>query len=260
MSTDNILVEFQDKTAILTINRPDRLNALNRIVMGEIERAMFDVEREDKIRAVIVTGSGEKAFVAGADIKEMDGLSPTQARTHAAYGQRVVSLFERCRAPVIAAINGFALGGGLELALACDIRLAADNAELGLPEVGLGLIPGFGGTQRLARLIGKGRALEMMVTARRVKAEEALSIGLVNQVVPRGELMAKAHELATKISSNAPIAVQMAKQSMHDGLDTDLKRGLDIEASLFGLIFSTKDYQEGVKAFIEKRKPTFSGE
>jgi enoyl-CoA hydratase len=260
MTYENLLVENDGGVAVLTINRPKALNAMNQATLRELKAAIEALDADPAVQVVIVTGSGEKAFVAGADISEMAGFGPQQAEEHARRGQATVAAFERCRKPVIAAINGYALGGGLELALACDVRLASDNAQVGLPEVSLATIPGFGGTQRLSRIAGLGMALEMVMTGRRVKADEALRIGLVNRVVPQTDLLPVARQLARDIIANGPYAVRLAKEVIRRGAETDLEHGLDIEQKAFGLTFATHDQKEGMRSFLEKRKPGFKGE
>ncbi|HET6403356.1 MAG TPA: enoyl-CoA hydratase-related protein [Candidatus Thermoplasmatota archaeon] len=257
---ENVLVERDGSIAVLTVNRPKALNAMNHATLQDLQRAVEALDADPGVAVIIVTGSGEKAFVAGADISEMANFGPTQAEEHARRGQAAVAAFERARKPVIAAINGYALGGGLELALACDIRIASENAQVGLPEVSLAVIPGFGGTQRLARIVGEGRAKELVFTGRRVKAEEALAIGLVNKVVPQAQLLETAKQMARDIMANGPVAVRLAKEVIHDGLATDLQTGLVLEQKAFGLAFATHDQKEGMKAFLEKRKPSWKGE
>jgi len=260
MTFVNLLIERDGPIAVLTINRPKQLNAMDKATLRELAAAAVQLDADPGVSVVIVTGAGEKAFVAGADISEMASFAPQQAEEHARFGQATVAAFERMRKPVIAAINGYALGGGLELALACDIRLASENAVMGLPEVSLATIPGFGGTQRLSRVVGTGIAKELVFTARRVKADEALRIGLVNAVVPQAELMNKAKQMASDISANGPYAVRLAKEVIDRGAQVDLDHGLDIEQKAFGLTFATHDQKEGMRAFMEKRKPNWKNE
>ncbi len=255
----SLTTEVADHVAVLTINRPDKLNALNRETF-EALGAWFDNVAEDKdIRVIIVTGAGEKAFVAGADISNLTELDALSGREWSLLGQRVFSKIENCPKPVIAAINGYALGGGLELALACHIRIAAANAKLGQPETKIGWIPGNGGTQRLPRLIGKSRALELILTGDLITAEQAAAVGLVNRVVPRGQVLSVAREMAAKIVANAPLAVGAALSAVHHGLDMPMESALDFEASQTALVSSTEDAREGTKAFLEKRPPKFQG-
>jgi len=259
MSYENIRTENKDGILILTIDRAKVLNALNAQTVGEIGQA-FEAAREDaSVKAVIVTGGGAKAFVAGADIAELATMTPVTGKAIAEKGQRVFRTIERFPKPVIAAINGFALGGGCELALACHIRIASTEAKLGLPEVTLGIIPGYGGTQRMARLLGKGRALELILTGDRIGAEEALRIGLVNKVVPAEELLATAEEMARKIASRGPLAVRAAIEAVMSGSDMPFEEGQLLEATLFGLLASTEDMKEGMAAFLEKRAAAFQG-
>lgn len=260
MTYENVLLQREAGIGILTVNRPKSLNALNGATLAELERAVKELDADPGVGVIVVTGAGEKAFVAGADISEMAGFGPVQAEEHARRGQRVVAAFEDARKPVIAAVNGYALGGGLELALACDIRLASENAVVGLPEVTLATIPGFGGTQRLARLVGNGIAKELVFTGRKVKADEALRLGLVNRVVPQAELLETAKQMARDILANGPYAVRLAKEVINRGSEIDLAHGLDIEQKAFGLTFATHDQKEGMKAFLEKRKPSWKGE
>lgn len=257
---DNLQIAREGPVALLTVTRPQVLNALNQRTLVELGQAAEELRREAEIRAVIVTGAGEKAFVAGADIGELAELTPAQAQDRARLGQQVFDAIEQMGKPVIAAINGFALGGGCELAMACTLRIAADTARLGQPEVNLGIPPGFAGTQRLSRLVGKGAALELLLTGRHVSAEEALRLGLVNRVVPAAELLTAARALATELAAKAPIAVRYIIDAVHRGSEVPLAEGTYLEASLFGLAFSTADMREGTRAFLDKRKPAFKGE
>lgn len=254
-----INVSWDAELAIVTVDRQEKLNALNAEVFAELDRAFEGLLSDDDIRGVVVTGAGEKAFVAGADIGElaqMDAMSGVQvSRT----GQAVFDAIERFPKPVIAAVGGFALGGGCELALACHLRVASENARFGLPEVGLGIIPGYGATARMARLVGLGRALELMLTGDMVDANRAYDIGLVNAVVPKQELLDRAKELARKITGKGPDAVRLALKSVYSAMDVPLKTALETESSHFGLLASTEDMREGMTAFLEKRKPEFKG-
>jgi enoyl-CoA hydratase len=259
MPFDNLLVDRDGAVVIITINRPRVLNALNTQTLDELRRAVLDLKQDDGVRAIILTGAGEKAFVAGADINELAVLSPAAGREHALAGQHVFDLIENLGKPVIAAINGYALGGGCELAMACTIRIAADTARLGQPEINLGTIPGFGGTQRLSRLIGAGRALELLLTGEPVGAAEALRLGLVNRVVPAADLMAEAHRLAAAIAAKAPVAVRYILEAVRGGIQLPLGEAQALEAALFGLAASTSDMREGTRAFLEKRAPEFKG-
>lgn len=259
MPYTNLTFDVRDRIATITINRPDKLNALNDATIAELDEAIGEVISRKDVGGAIVTGTGAKAFVAGADIAELSTQGSLDGRTRAMVGQRVFSRFEQSPKPVIAAINGFALGGGLELALACHIRIASDNAKVGLPEVKLGIAPGYGGTQRLPRLIGKGRALQLMLTAEMTDAAEALRIGLVNKVVPAAELIAAAEAMMKQILGNGPIAVGFCIEAVNRGLDTTLEEGLVIEANHFGLIATTSDMREGMSAFLEKRPAAFKG-
>src|SRR5438034_3873251 len=262
MSFDNLLLERDgpgDRVALVTINRPKVLNALDSQTIDELRRAMLDLQRDDEVRAIVVTGAGEKAFVAGADINELAVQTPTSGREHALKGQHVFDVIENLGKPVIAAINGFALGGGCELAMACTLRIAADTARLGQPEITLGLIPGYAGTQRLARIVGKGRALEMMLAGAAITADEAHRIGLVNCVVPAADLAVEARKLAAQLAANAPIAIRYIIDAVNKGLEMPFAEACRYEATLFGLVASTDDMREGTKAFLEKRKPTFTG-
>jgi enoyl-CoA hydratase len=254
-----VLVETSDRIRTLTINRPDKLNALNSDVMAALERALDDVRGDPAAGVVIITGSGEKSFIAGADIGELSKLTPVEGRAHARRGQAVLAKIESLGKPVIAAVNGYALGGGCELALACTIRIASENARFGQPEVKLGILPGYGGSQRLPRIVGKGRAMQLCLTAEQIDAAEAYRIGLVNRVVPAGQALAAAREMAAAILANGPIACTFVLDAIHRGLEMPLEEGLFLEATLFGLCAATSDMKEGMTAFLEKRKPSFSG-
>ena len=264
MPTKEAIMDFvkvergEDGVAVLTIDRQDKLNSLNPQVVEEIGQALLELQ-EDPPRVIIVTGAGERAFIAGADIAVMNEMSPIEAKRFAELGHAATALLDRSPIPTIAAINGFALGGGCEIALACDIRIAAENALLGFPEVTLGILPGLGGTQRLPRLVGPGIAKEMIFSGRRLKAEEARMINLVNRVVPEGEALNAARELAGEIASNSPVAVRHAKAAANKSQDVDLVSGLEYEADQFALLFATEDAREGMGAFVEKRKADFKG-
>jgi enoyl-CoA hydratase len=259
MSFENLLIEREGSFAILTINRPKVLNALNTQTLDELRRAILELKHDESVRAVVLTGAGDKSFVAGADINELAVQTPPGGREHALAGQRVLDLIEQMGKPVIAAINGYALGGGCELAMACTIRIAADTAKLGQPEINLGIMPGYAGSQRLPRLVGKGRALELLLGGEQISAPEAHRIGLVNRVVPAGELMAEAKKLAATLAAKAPIAVRYILEAVHQGLELPLAQAQNFEATLFGLAASTDDMREGTAAFLEKRKPAFKG-
>ena len=260
MSYQNLLVANEGAVRILTINRPDQLNALNRATIDELDRALNEAEADRSVRVVIITGSGPKAFVAGADIKEFAHFSVEEGRALSADGHaKLFDHVERLNKPVIAAVNGFALGGGLELAMSCHLRVASDNARMGLPETSLGVIPGYGGTQRLARLVGKGKAMEMIFTAGMIKADEALQWGLVNHVVPQDQLLARCNELATAILKNSPTALAAAIRSVNAGFEPGAD-GMQREIEEFGKCFGTADFKEGTAAFMEKRKANFKGE
>ena len=256
---ENILVERDGAVATITVNRPKVLNALNTQTLDEIRRAILALKFDDAVRVVIITGAGDKSFIAGADINELSVQTPTGGRDHAMRGQHVLELIENMGKPVIAAINGFALGGGCELAMACTIRIAADTARLGQPEINLGIIPGYAGTQRLARLIGKGRALELLLTGDHVLAPEAYRLGLVNRVVPAAELMAEVRRLAAVLAAKAPIAARYIIDAVNKGLQMPFAEAQVFEATLFGLVSTTEDMREGTKAFLEKRKAEFKG-
>jgi enoyl-CoA hydratase len=256
---ENIKTEMRDQILVVTIDRPKVLNALNAQTVEEIGRVFAEARRDDAVRAVIVTGGGEKAFVAGADINELARQSPISGKETSERGQFVLSQIERFPKPVIAAINGFALGGGCELALACHIRIASEKAQIGLPEVTLGIIPGYGGTQRMARLLGKGKALELICTGDRIGAAEAEKIGLVNKVVAPEGLMAAAEEMARKIASRSPVAVRAAIEAVNVGSEMSFEEGQFLEATLFGLLCASEDMKEGMAAFLEKRPAKFPG-
>jgi len=255
---ENILLEREENIAVITINRPKVLNALNAAVLKELDAAVDELENDAQVRVVIITGSGEKAFVAGADIAFMSTLAPLEAVKFARFGQRVFNRIENLPMPVIAAINGFALGGGNELAMACDIRVASEKAKMGQPEVQLGILAGFGGTQRLAKLVNPGLAKEILFTADQYDANAAYRIGLVNHVVPAEDLMSFCKAMAKRIAARGPVAVRLSKDAVNRGLEMDLNKAIDMEADLFGLGFTTDDRREGMSAFLEKRKPTFN--
>jgi enoyl-CoA hydratase len=256
---ENLVYERKGAIAQLTINRPKALNALNELTLREISAVLDEVSSDSAVSGLIVTGAGEKAFVAGADINEVAALAGVKATTFARYGQSVLDRIENLGKPVIAAVNGFALGGGCELALACTFRIASTNAKLGLPEVKLGIMPGFGGTQRLPRVVGKGRALQMMLTAEPIDAQEAHRIGLVNEVVEPSRLLARAEELLKKIEANGPLAVRLCIEAVNRGLEVSQAEGLVLESALFGLSATSSDKAEGTTAFLEKRPPKFTG-
>ena len=259
MTYENLLYEKRDAVAIITINRPKVLNALNRKTLEELDAVVGEVIADPAVRAAVLTGAGNKAFVAGADINELSVLDPVAGRDYGLFGQSVLDRIERAPKPFLAAINGFALGGGCELAMACHLRLAAENAHLGQPEVKLGLIPGYGGTQRLARLVGKGRALQLVLSGEHIPAEEAKRIGLVNEVVPAPDLLDTAISWAGKIAANAPLAIRFALEAVNHGLEMTLPEGLFLEATLFSLCCTTEDMKEGTKAFLEKRLAQWTG-
>jgi enoyl-CoA hydratase len=256
---ENLLLERDGAVAIVTVNRPKVLNALNAPTLDELRRTVLALKHDDSVRAVILTGAGDKSFIAGADINELAQQTPVSGRDHAMRGQHVLDLLENLGKPVIAAINGYALGGGCELAMACTIRVAADTARLGQPEINLGLIPGYGGTQRLARLVGRGRALEILLTGDQISAQEAYRLGLVNRVVPAAELMGEARRLAATLAGRAPVAARYIIDAVNRGLQVPLAEAQVFEATLFGLVASTDDMREGTRAFLEKRKPEFKG-
>lgn len=259
MNYENLLIAIENKIAVVTLNRPAKLNALNKDTLAELHTAFTDLENNESVQAIILTGSGEKAFVAGADIAEFANFSALEGTQLAADGhQKVFDHIENLKKPVIAAVNGFALGGGLELAMACHFRVASENAKMGLPEVTLGLIPGYGGTQRLPQLVGKGRAMEMILTATMITAAEAKEYGLVNHVVPQAELIEFCQGLAQKIIKNAPVALSEAIMAINASVDKT-KNGFEQEINTFGRLFGTDDFKEGSTAFLEKRKANFSG-
>jgi enoyl-CoA hydratase len=256
MSYANLIVE-KGRIATVTINRPKVLNALNKDTLAEIKAAFDDLAADPEVKVIILTGSGEKAFVAGADISFMQPMNALEAYEFGAFAQDAFMSIEGNPKPVIAAINGYALGGGNEIAMACDLRIAADTAKFGQPEINLGIIPGFAGTQRLSRLVGKTKAKELIYTGDMIDAEEAYRIGLVNKVVPLADLMAEARKMAEKIASKGAIALKVAKSAIDTGLETDFRTGQQIEAQLFGVCFATEDQKEGMSAFLEKRKAEF---
>jgi enoyl-CoA hydratase len=259
MSFDSLLLERDGPVATVTFNRPQVRNALNAETFAALRQTMLELQADDRVRVVILTGAGGKAFVAGADINELAVQTPTSARAFALAGQHVFDIVEGLGKPVIAAINGYALGGGCELAMACTIRLAADTATIGQPEINLGIIPGYAGTQRLARLVGKGKAMELLLTGVPVSAAEAQRIGLVNRVVGVSELMNEARTLADQLARNPPIAMRYILDAVNRGLDMPFEQGAEYEATLFGLVAATDDMREGTRAFLDKRKPDFKG-
>ncbi|MFZ2322359.1 MAG: enoyl-CoA hydratase-related protein [Ignavibacteriaceae bacterium] len=257
MEYKNLLVDIEDHIAIVTVNRPDKLNALNHQTLTELRSSFEELKLDTDVHVVIVTGSGEKAFVAGADISELNKLDMLEGKKFTEFGQSVFSFIQNFDKPVIAAVNGFALGGGCEFALSCHIRIASENAKFGQPEVNLGIIPGYGGTQRLARLVNSGRAMEMILTGDLIDANEAFNIGLVNKVYPQSDLMSKVWELASKISGKGQQAIRFAIKAVNAVDEVSLQQGQNIEASLFALCCGAEDFKEGTSAFLEKRKPSF---
>lgn len=259
MNHKTLLVDVTHRIATVTINRPDKLNALNAQCKAELKEFFTKARNDDSIGVVIVTGAGEKAFVAGTDIGELTSLNVESGKEFAEGGQGILDLIQHLGKPVIAAVNGYALGGGCELAMACHIRIAAESAKFGQPEVNLGIIPGYGGTQRLARLVGVGNAAELILTGNQIDAREAHRIGLINKVVPSPELLSTAEGIARTIISKGQLAIRIALKALNASLETPLSEGLRVEASLFGECCGTKDFKEGTKAFLEKRKPAFTG-
>ncbi|MGE3955335.1 MAG: enoyl-CoA hydratase-related protein [Vicinamibacterales bacterium] len=260
MAFDNLLVERDGPVATITINRPKVLNALNAQTLDELGRTLVDLQSDPAVRALIITGAGDRAFVAGADINELAQQSPVSGREMARGGQQVFDRIEQLGKPVVAAINGYALGGGCELAMACTLRIAADTARLGQPEINLGLLPGYAGTQRLPRLVGPGRALELLLTGTPITAAEAERIGLVNRVVPAADLLTEARKLASALAGQAPIAVRYIMDAVQAGAQMPFADACLYEATLFGLAAATDDMREGTRAFLDKRKPTFKGQ
>ena len=259
MTYETLLLEIRDSIAFLTINRPDKLNALNDEVVRELHQAALALKADDSVRGVILTGSGSKAFVAGADIGDLAKQGVMDGRQRALNGQQMLYALERMGKPVLAAVNGFALGGGCELAMACHIRIAAENARFGQPEVSLGITPGYGGTQRLPRIVGKGNALYMLLTGEHVNAADALRMGLVSKVVPQDQLMTEAEKTMKGIVAKGPVALALTIEAVDRGLETTLEEGMRIEADAFGLVASTQDMKEGLTAFLEKRPAKFTG-
>lgn len=254
---NTLLLEKKNRVGKLTINRPKNLNALNKEVLVELTQVLKAIEKDEDIQVLIVTGAGEKAFVAGADIKEMKDKNAIEGRDFSTLGNAAFSQLENLRQPTIAAVNGFALGGGCELAMACDIRIGSMNAKFGQPEVGLGITPGFGGTQRLSRLVGLAKAKELIYTAKTINADEAMNIGLLNQLVEASDLTAEAEKMAQAIMKQSPLAVEASKKLINRGYEMDLIHGLEMEAEMFGALFATEDQKEGMTAFTEKRKAAF---
>lgn len=257
MAEEVVLLHREDGVAVMVVNRPQVLNALNREVLVKMREALRDIGSSRDIGVLIVTGAGDRAFAAGADISEMLDMNPDQAKEFSRFGQETFQLFREIPQPVIAAVNGYALGGGMELALSCDIRVASETARFGQPEVGLGIIPGFGGTQRLSRLVGEGRAKDLIFTGRYVTAREALEMGLVEYVVPEGEALSFARKLAAQMLEKSPAALKHAKAAIARGLERNLEEGLGIEAAEFAACFAVPDQREGMTAFLEKRKPSY---
>jgi enoyl-CoA hydratase len=259
MTFDNLLFETKDSIAYVTINRPKVLNALNSVTMGELRSVFTQLKSDREVRVVILTGAGEKSFVAGADIGELQKNNPIEAKEYTHRGQAVLDLIENLGKPVIACVNGFALGGGCEIAMACTMRLTSENAKLGQPEVKLGIIPGYGGTQRLPRLVGKGIAMQLLLTGEMISAQEAHRIGLVNEVVPAAQLIPRAEAIAQSIIKNAPLAIQYCLEAVNHGMEMTLMEGLYLEATLFAVSCATEDKKEGTSAFLEKRAANFAG-
>jgi enoyl-CoA hydratase/carnithine racemase len=260
MSYETLIYDVRDGVAYVTINRPEKLNALNDQVMADLDSCFADIEQDASVKTVILTGAGEKAFVAGADIAVLAAQTPVEGKERSIRGQRVLDRIENLGKPVIAAVNGYALGGGCELAMACTLRVASETAKLGQPEVKLGIIPGYAGSQRLPRLVGKGRAMELILSGEPITAAEAWRISLVNQVVPAKDLMATCEALARKIMANGPLAVRFAMEAVNRGCEMTQEQGQFLEATLFGLCCTTVDMKEGTRAFLEKRPPKFTGQ
>jgi enoyl-CoA hydratase len=258
MPYHTLLTSLENNILTVTINRPDKLNALNKDVFDELNDLLGEVYKNEEIRSVIITGAGSKSFVAGADITEFNGLSVDEGKNLAEKGQKIFQKLENAPKPIIAAVNGFALGGGCELAMACHFRIASDNAKFGQPEVNLGLIPGYGGTQRLVQLIGKGRAIELLISGNMIDANTALQYGLVNAVVPQEELLDKAKNILSVVNTKAPLAIAKCIEAANAVYD-ESKNGFAVEIAGFGNCFATEDMKEGTSAFLEKRKPTFTG-
>ena len=259
MSESPLLIDTHDGIRTITVNRPDKLNALNSATLDALHQAFDEAAMDATVRVVVLTGAGEKAFVAGADISEMNGLTPVEGRDFSLRGQRMMRRIERMPKPVIAAVNGFALGGGLELAMCCHLRIAADTAKVGQPEINLGLIPGFGGSQRLLRLTGRAATLELCLTGAPIGAERARELGIVNRVVAAADLQAETMKLAGQLANAAPLALRAMLDCVNIGGECAIEEGLEYESAQFGLVFSTDDMREGTGAFLEKRKPTFKG-
>jgi enoyl-CoA hydratase len=259
MSYENIILETRGSIGVVKFNRPKALNALNSATLDDLLAAVGELSENDAIKVVVVTGEGGKAFIAGADIAEMQPMNPVQALNFSQRGHVAISALEKLNKPVIAAVNGYALGGGFEVALACDIIYASEKARVGFPEVTLGILPGFGGTQRTARLIGLARAKELIFSGKTITASEAFELGLVSKVVPDDQLMPAVEELAARILAAGPVGIRLAKASINKSLSLDIESGLDFEAEAFGLCFGTEDQKEGMLAFLEKRTPTYSG-
>ena len=259
MAYETLLYEKRNGIGYVTINRPEKLNALNQTVMAELRTCFENIQADREVRAVILTGGGEKSFVAGADVSELAVQDPVQGQQTSTRGQRTLDFIEDLGKPVIAAVNGYALGGGCELAMACTLRIASENARFGQPEVKLGIIPGYAGTQRLPRLVGKGRAMELILTGEPISAQEAYRIGLVNQVVASKDLIAAAESMARKIMTNGPLAVKLSMEAVNHGTEMTQEEAQFLEATLFGLCCTTADMKEGTRAFLEKRPPTFVG-
>ena len=259
MSESPLLIETTDAVRTITVNRPDKLNALNSATLDALHEAFDAAAADADVRVVVLTGAGEKAFVAGADISEMNGLTPVEGRDFSLRGQRMMRRVEKMPKPVIAAVNGFALGGGLELAMCCHLRIAGDNAKVGQPEINLGLIPGFGGSQRLLRLAGRAATLELCLTGAPIGAERARELGIVNRVVPAADLQTETLKLASQLANAAPLALRAMLDCVNIGGECGIEEGLEYESAQFGLVFSTDDMREGTTAFLEKRKPAFKG-